>query len=153
MNRFIVAFLFVLVLFAPAAFAQAPTAADIQALKAQIDALKADYDRRIQALETQLQTLQGQPTAAGAPPTAAAPTAPAQTQTAETPAGAAGAGGPAGQLPVYGGVEPGADVFDPEIAEICGFLGPAGAIQGKSDPVLENHASGGAFQAIVLHPV
>src|SRR5437016_2347234 len=143
MNRFIVAFLFAFLLFAPAAFAQAPTAADIQALKAQIDALKADYDRRIQALEIQLQTLQGQTPAAGAP------TAPAQTQTAETPAGAAGAGGPAGQLPVYGGASAGSKVFNPDIAVIGDFLGAAGSNKVNPDPALEMHESEAAFQAII----
>ena len=32
--------------------AQAPTTAEVNALKTQIDALKADYEKRIQALET-----------------------------------------------------------------------------------------------------
>src|SRR5437870_677103 len=151
MNRYIVAFLFVFLLFiTSAAFAQTPTAADIQALKAQIDALKADYDRRIQALETQLQTLQGQTPAAPAAPTPGAPpAAPGQAPTAETPPGAAGAGGPAGQLPVYGGASAGSKVFNPDIAVIGDFLGAAGSNKVNPDPALEMHESEAAFQAIV----
>ena len=151
MNRYVVAFLLVFLSFtSSAAFAQTPTAADIQALKAQIDALKADYDRRIQALETQLQTLQGQTPAVPAPPTAGvAPAAPGQAPTVEAPAGAAGAGGPSGQLPVYGGATAGSKVFNPDIAVIGDFLGAAGSNKVNPDPALEMHESEAAFQAII----
>src|SRR5439155_3484394 len=85
-------------------FAQTPTVAEINALRAQIDALKAEYDKRLQALERQFEALQGQTQPAQPAPTAQTPaTAPAPPQTADVPAGAQGAGGPAGQLPVYGG--------------------------------------------------
>jgi hypothetical protein len=64
-------------------FAQAPTTAEVNALKTEIDALKADYEKRIQALETQLQEIQAQmlqiapETAEGAaPPPATVPTTP-----------------------------------------------------------------------------
>src|SRR5205814_1596470 len=135
-------------------FAQAPTAADLAALRAQIDALKADYDKRIQALETQLQALQGQaqpaPAAAQpAPPQAQAPAGGQQPQTLEVPPGAAGAGGPAGQLPVYGGASAGSKVFNPDIAVIGDFLGAAGSNKVDPDPALEMHESEAAFQAIV----
>src|SRR5205814_819059 len=107
-------------------FAQAPTAADLAALRAQMDALKADYDKRIQALETQLQALQGQaqPAPAAAqpvqpvPPQAPAPAGAQQPQTVEVPPGAQGAGGPGGSLPVYGGASAGSKVFNPDIAVI-----------------------------------
>ncbi len=52
-------FLFILLKAADGS-AQAPTAAEVNAVRAQIDALKADYEKRIQALETQLQEIQAQ---------------------------------------------------------------------------------------------
>jgi hypothetical protein len=135
-------------------FSQAPAAAEIEALKAQIDAFKADYDKRLQALEMQLQALQSQ--TQGAPPpnpqNAGTPTqapAPAQAQTAQVPSGAEGAGGPSGQLPVYGGASAGSKVFNPDIAVIGDFLGAAGSNKVDPDPALEMHESEAAFQAIV----
>ena len=132
------------------AFSQA--AADVEALKAQIEAFKADYDKRLQTLEMQLQALQGQAQAAAPnPPAAAAPAtpAPAQAQTAQVPTGAEGAGGPSGQLPVYGGASAGSKVFNPDIAVIGDFLGAAGSNKVNPDPALEMHESEVAFQAIV----
>jgi hypothetical protein len=144
-----VLFLFVF-LMSSITFAQVPAAADIEVLKAQIDAFKADYDKRLQALEMQLQALQGQTQAAPTPPaTGAAPPAAAQPQTAQVPAGAEGAGAPAGQLPVYGGANAGAKVFNPDIAVIGDFLGAAGSNKVDPDPALEMHESELAFQAIV----
>src|SRR5262245_54356401 len=95
-----------IVLFLPHcnAFAQAPTADDLNALKAQIEALRADYEKRIQALETQLQGLQNQtqtaPKAEAAEQAIPQPIPQPQQQAAEVPAVAQG--GPAGPaLPVY----------------------------------------------------
>src|SRR5262249_12399930 len=104
------------------AYAQVPTAADLNALRAQIEELKGDYEKRIQALEMQLQALQSQaPTApkpdATAPPTQTPTQTPAQTPTAEVPTGAQGAGGPTGALPVYGGTA-GSKIFNPDIVVI-----------------------------------
>jgi hypothetical protein len=131
-------------------FAQVPAAADIEALKAQIEAFKADYDKRLQALEMQLQTLQGQTQAAPNPrPAGTAPAPAVQPQTAQVPAGAEGSGGPSGQLPVYGGANAGAKVFNPDIAVIGDFLGAAGSNKVEPDPALEMHESELAFQAIV----
>src|ERR1051325_1776585 len=79
-------------------FAQAPTAADLNALRTQIDGLKADYEKRIQALEMQLQALQAQVQGQPKPETAAAAAPPAAQQAAEVPTGAQGAGGPTGTL-------------------------------------------------------
>ncbi len=124
-------------------FAQAPTAADLNALRAQIDALKADYDKRIQALEMQLQALQTQGQAPAAAPAAG------QQPTAEVPAGAQGAGGPTGPLPVYGGGAASSKVFNPDIAVIGDFLGAVGSNKVNPDPAFEMHESEVAFQAIV----
>src|SRR5262249_42887436 len=96
-------------------FAQAPTSADLNALRSQIDELKADYEKRIQALEAQLQALQAQTQNAPQPNPAAPPVAAAQEQqpTAQVPTGAQGAGGPTGALPVYGGAS-GSKIFNPD---------------------------------------
>jgi hypothetical protein len=68
----------------------------------------------------------------------------------ETPPGAAGAGGPSGPLPVYGGGTASSKVFNPDIAVIGDFLGAAG----KNDtpfatPSLELHEAEASLQAIV----
>jgi len=122
-------------------------------LRAQIDALKAEYDKRLQALERQFEALQGQAQPAQPAPTAQTPaTAPAPPQTADVPAGAQGAGGPAGQLPVYGGATAGSKIFNPDIAVIGDFLGAAGAAGSNNvnpDPALTIHESEASFQAIV----
>src|SRR5262245_48334707 len=98
-------------------FAQAPTSADLNALRSQIEELKAGYEKRIQALESQLQALQGQTVAPPQPESSAPRATQEQQPSAAVPAGAQGAGGPAGALPVYGG-ESGSKVFNPDIAVI-----------------------------------
>jgi len=134
----------------PEGFAQTPTVAEINALRAQIDALKAEYDKRLQALERQFEALQGLAQPAQPAPTAQTPaTAPAPPQTADVPAGAQGAGGPAGQLPVYGGATAGSKIFNPDIAVIGDFLGAAGSYKVNPDPALTMHESEASFQAIV----
>ena len=126
-------------------YAQTSTVAEIDALRAQIDALKADYDQRLQALERRFAALQSQaqPAPATQTPTAAPP------QTAEVPAGAQGAGGPTGPLPVYGGSAAGSKIFNPDIAVIGDFLGAAGSNKVNPEPALTMHESEAAFQAIV----
>ncbi|PYS09952.1 MAG: hypothetical protein DMG15_22215, partial [Acidobacteria bacterium] len=114
------------------------------------DALKAEYDKRLQALERQFEALQGQAQPAQPAPTTQTPaTAPAPPQTADVPAGAQGAGGPAGQLPVYGGATAGSKIFNPDIAVIGDFLGAAGSYKVNPDPALTMHESEASFQAIV----
>jgi len=129
-------------------FAQTSTVAEIDALRAEIDALKADYDQRLQALERQFAALQSQ--AQPAPATQTPATTAAPPQTAEVPAGAQGAGGPSGQLPVYGGAAAGSKIFNPDIAVIGDFLGAAGSNKVPNpEPALTMHESEAAFQAIV----
>src|SRR5437867_10581708 len=132
-------------------FAQAPTVAEMNALRAQIDALKAEYDKRLQALESQFRALQGQAQPAQPAPTAQTPAGAATPpQTVEVPAGAQGAGGPAGQLPDYGGATAGSKIFNPDIAVIGDFLGAAGSNKVPNpEPALTMHESEAAFQAIV----
>ena len=128
--------------------AQTSTVAEIDALRAEIDALKADYDQRLQALERQFAALQSQ--AQPAPATQTPATTAAPPQTAEVPAGAQGAGGPGGQLPVYGGAAAGSKIFNPDIAVIGDFLGAAGSNKVLNpEPALTMHESEAAFQAIV----
>src|SRR6058998_3006002 len=127
--------------------AQTSTVAEIDALRAEIDALKADYDQRLQALERQFAALQSQ--AQPAPATQTPATTAAPPQTAEVPAGAQGAGGPSGQLPVYGGATAGSKIFNPDIAVIGDFLGAAGSNKVNPDPAFDMHESEAAFQAIV----
>src|SRR5437899_6746230 len=128
--------------------AQTSTVAEIDALRAEIDALKADYDQRLQALERQFAALQSQ--AQPAPATQTPATTAAPPQTAEVPAGAQGAGGPSGQLPVYGGAAAGSKIFNPDIAVIGDFLGAAGSNKVPNpEPALTMNESEAAFQAIV----
>src|SRR5947208_11598171 len=128
--------------------AQTSTVAEIDALRAEIDALKAEYDQRLQALERQFAALQNQ--AQPAPPTQTPATTAAPPQTAEVPAGAQGASGPSGQLPVYGGAAAGSKIFNPDIAVIGDFLGAAGSNKVVNpEPALTMHESEAAFQAIV----
>ena len=129
--------------------AQAPQgAADAQALRQEIDqlrrefeALKQQYDQRLTALETRLSGLQEQP----APAPAAAPAS----DDRAGPAGAEGAGGPAGALPVYGSAVTGSKVFNPDIAVIGDFLGATGPNPVSPDPALALHESEASFQAVV----
>jgi hypothetical protein len=129
-------------------FAQTATTADLNELRAQIDALKADYDKRIQMLEAQLEALQNQ-TSTSKPETPVEAAAPPQQQpAAQVPAGAQGAGGPGGALPVYGGTG-GEKVFNPDIAVIGDFLGALGFNKVNPDPALQMHESEASFQAII----
>lgn len=145
-SRTVTCTLIVLLVSCGSSLAQTPTAADFNALRAQVETLKSDYEKRIQALEMQLQALQGQPQTPAKPETVTG--APTQQPTAEVPAGAQGAGGPAGALPVYGGTA-GSKIFNPDIAVIGDFLGAAGSNRLNPDPAFEMHESEASFQAIV----
>ena len=114
---------------------------EIDQLKKDFEALKQQYGDRLTALETRFGALQAGP----APQTPAAPQQPA----AQVPPGAEGAGGPAGQLPVYGGAVSASKVFNPDIALIGDFLGASGRNMVNPDPALQMHESEAAFQAVV----
>jgi hypothetical protein len=141
-----------LVLGAAPAFAQETPQAlrqEIDQLRKDFEALKQQYGDRLTALEQKLAAAEG--AAAPTPPAAQTPTA-AQTTpqpTAQVPAGAEGAGGPAGTLPVYGGASVGSKVFNPDMAVIGDFLGAAGRNKVNPSPALEMHESEASFQAIV----
>src|SRR5436190_78571 len=80
------------------------SSAAAQALRAEIDQLRNDFAARLAALETKLAAIAGETGRALPPAPAPPPTAAAQgpQPTVAVPAGAEGAGGPSGSLPVYG---------------------------------------------------
>ena len=97
---------------------------ELDRLRKEFEAIRDSYGARLAALEAKLGS--GPPSAAplpGAAPPQAPVSAPAGV---EVPAGAAGAGGPQGSLPVYGGGSALSKIFNPDIAVIGNFLGAAG---------------------------
>jgi hypothetical protein len=143
---------------------------DIDQLRRDFEALKQQYGDRLAALEAKLAAAEAAPApgtppaapattpgavpAAPAPPGVQPPTAPvppgtAQQPAAQVPAGAEGAGGPSGALPVYGGAAALSKIFNPDIAVIGDFLGAVGPNVASPDPVLAMHESEASFQAVV----
>jgi hypothetical protein len=123
----------------PSLHAQTPASADeVARLRDEVQQLR----QSLAALEAQVASLQAAP-APSAPPPAVPPPA-----TAEVPAGAAGAGGPSGPLPVYGGMS-GSKIFNPDIAVIGNFQGAIGSPAGDGQPSLEMREAEASFQAIV----
>ena len=110
---------------------------ELEALRKEFQGIQDAYEARFAALESRLSSIES-----GAPP---AP----QQPSAEVPAGAAGAGGPSGALPVYGGSAALSKVFNPDIAVIGDFLGAAGSNSIDPSPALEMHESEASFQAIL----
>jgi hypothetical protein len=125
------------------AFAQAPDAT-AQQLREAIDQLRKEFDTRLSALEARLAAVEGRPAGVGAAD-ARAPSV----QTAQVPAGAQGAGGPTGALPVYGSAAMGSKIFNPDVAVIGNFLGASGQNDVNPSPPLEMHEAEATFQAIV----
>jgi hypothetical protein len=141
---------------------------EIDQLRRDFEALKQEYGGRLSALEAKLAAAEGQPAVpAGTPPSPTAAPTPAAAQppevqpptqpraptpvqpTAPVPAGAEGAGGPSGALPVYGAAAAGSKVFNPDMAVIGDFLGAAGHNTVNPQPALEMHESEASFQAVV----
>src|SRR5437016_4197284 len=125
---------FVFLFASSSSFAQAPTAADVNALKTQIENLKGDYEKRIQALETQLQRIQAQmllqPLVLTSTAIPAREQQPAQEQqpqqpAAQVPPGAEGAGGPTGALPGHGGTAGASRGFNADMAAVGALPGAA----------------------------
>jgi hypothetical protein len=65
------------------------------------------------------------------------------------PPGAAGAGGPTGQLPIYGNTSALSKIFNPDIAVIGNFVGAAGRNTVDPAPALQLEEAEASFQAIV----
>ena len=129
---------------------------DIDQLRRDFDTLKEQYGQRLAALEQKLAAAEGAaaPPAAAPAPTPAAPQTPATPAaapepTAQVPPGAAGAGGPAGALPVYGAGVGSSKIFNPDIAVIGDFLGAAGHNPVSPSPAFQMHESEASFQAVV----
>jgi hypothetical protein len=139
-------------------FAQAPTAAptssaqpadpqqirqELDRLRQEFDAIRDSYGARLAALEARLTGM----APAAVPTEAPAPAAP--TATVEVPAGAAGAGGPEGALPVYGNSSALSKIFNPDMAVIGNFLGAAGENRVEALPALEMREAEVSLQAVV----
>jgi hypothetical protein len=164
---------------APSAFAQTPQAAasppasqqstdpqqirqELDRLRQEFEAIRDSYGARLAALEAKLGAaatpvapVPALPEAAAVPvPTAAqataqAPGQPGQPAGVDVPSGAAGAGGPQGTLPVYGGAAASSKVFNPDMAVIGNFIGTTGENSVESAPSLEMHEAEVTFQAVV----
>ncbi len=143
------AFALGLLIGASPAQAQAPTPAPVQdpalaqALRAEIEQLRKDFEARLAALEARLTSAGGPPPAAVAGAVTPAP------PTAEVPAGAEGAGGPSGTLPVYGNVSAASKIFNPDMAVIGNFIGVGGKNDVRPEPALAMREAEASFQAIV----
>ncbi|MGH9196316.1 MAG: hypothetical protein ACRD1T_11320, partial [Acidimicrobiia bacterium] len=112
---------------------------EINRLQRELEQLRQQQNDGLAALEAKVATLQGSTTQ---PTTVTAPQA-------QVPAGAAGAGGPTGALPVYGNVNILSKVFNPDIAVIGDFLGAAGENRVRPAPSFEMHETEASLQAIV----
>jgi hypothetical protein len=127
---------------AAVASAQPPDQSTAQAIRQDIDQLKADFAARLAALESRLAALEGGVPVPAAPAVQAPPTA-------EVPAGAQGAGGPTGALPIYGNVSAASKIFNPDVAIVGNFLGAAGNNAVNPEPALQLPESELSLQAIV----
>jgi hypothetical protein len=127
-------------------FAQSP-APDPQAIRAELDRLREELDALRQQYADRLALLEAKLAALEAPVATAEPseTGPA----APVPAGAAGAGGPEGSLPVYGNVNALSKIFNPDLAVIGNFVGAAGRNPVEPTPPLEMREIETSLQAIV----
>jgi hypothetical protein len=142
---------------------------ELDRLRQEFEAIRDSYGARLTALEAKLGTATTQPAPVpplpeGAAPAAAtvpppvpppvetagqAPGQPGQAGGVEVPSGAAGAGGPQGTLPIYGGAAAGSKVFNPDMAVIGNFIGTTGENTIESAPSLEMHEAEVTFQAVV----
>ena len=132
---------------------------EVDRLRKEFESVRDAYGSRLAALEARLAQIGGtgvppvpplpaeQPAAAAQPPTAP-PTAVPSGQL-EVPAGAAGAGGPQGALPVYGGTTAMSKIFNPDIAVIGNFLGAVGKNELNPGPVFDMSEAEASFQAVV----
>lgn len=145
---------------APAAAAQADQQLreEVDRLRKEFESIRDAYGQRLAALESRLAQIGGTTPAAGqytaAPagaPAAAAPPAPppATPAEAQVPAGAQGAGGPQGALPVYGNTAASSKIFNPDIAVIGNLLGALGKNAIDPAPIFDMNEAEASFQAVV----
>ena len=123
---------------------------EIERLRRDFEAVQKEYGARLAALEAKLASADAQ---AAAPAAVPAQTQVAQNQpqqpSAQVPAGAEGAGGPTGTLPVYGAATAASKIFNPDIAVIGNVLAATGHNVVAPSPALELHEAEASFQAIV----
>ena len=139
---------------APAAVTDAAAQDPQAALRAQIELLRQQLEtlqQKVAALEAASGQRPAEPAAAVPPAAVPLPQTPPATPPAgvEVPAGAAGAGGPAGPLPVYGNTSALSKIFNPDIAVIGNFVGAAGKNDVNPFPALRLNEAEVSFQAIV----
>ncbi len=147
----------VVVLGSVPAFAQAPAVtqqADAQQVRQELDRLRREFEEIRDAYGARLAALEAKLGGSAAPPAPgqvpAPPPPPAGAAAGvDVPAGAAGAGGPQGSLPVYGGSSALSKIFNPDIAVIGNFLAAAGENAIESAPAFEMHEAELSLQAIV----
>ena len=126
---------------------------EVDRLRKEFESIRDAYGQRLAALEARLAQM-GVALAAPAQPAPGAvqqpgtPTTP-QPAPVEVPAGAAGAGGPQGALPVYGNASAASKIFNPDIAVIGNFLGAVGKNSINPSPVFEMNEAEASFQAVV----
>jgi hypothetical protein len=148
-----------------AAFAQTPPPQELREevdrLRREFESIRDAYGARLAALEARLAQIEGRPAAelkpvepvpqppAQPPPPAAPVAATTPPGEAAVPAGAAGAGGPQGSLPVYGGTSALSKIFNPDIAVIGNFLGAAGRNEINPAPALQLEEAEASLQAVV----
>jgi hypothetical protein len=135
---------------------------ELDKLRQEFETIRESYGQRLAALEARLAATSAAAPAAvppvpplTEPPVAAPPavtppaTVPAPPAEVQTPAGAAGAGGPQGTLPVYGSQSASSKIFNPDIAVIGNFLGAVGKNEIDPPPPLQLDEAEATFQAIV----
>jgi hypothetical protein len=116
---------------------------ELERLRREFEAIRDSYGARLNALEAKLTAIGAQPAAPAQPPPVIPPTE------AAVPPGAAGAGGPSGALPVYGGISALSKIFNPDIAVIGNFLGAVGENEVNPSPAFELNEVEATFQAVV----
>ena len=129
---------------------------ELDRLRQEFEAIRDSYGARLAALEAKLGGAAPAAQAIGPVPALAEPAAaavavqaPAAQPAVDVPSGAAGAGGPQGALPVYGGGNATSKIFNPDMAVIGNFLGAIGENKIESAPALEMHEAEVTFQAVV----
>jgi len=156
----------------PSSDAAAPSTQSTQDQAAALRAVIEQMRQQLEALQQKVAALEaaaaqkpaeaapaaaapGQPAQPPTPPgqpaqPPAAPGQPAQPPTGvEVPAGAAGAGGPTGPLPVYGNTSALSKIFNPDMAVIGNFVGAAGKNDVEPLPALKLQEAEMSFQAVV----
>ena len=123
--------------------------ADAQALREEIDQLRKGTCGHTKALRRSNHRPGGAPERPGADPRRTRPAGPNAGAGRRVPAGAAGAGGPTGSLPIYGAATAASKIFNPDIAVIGDFLGAAGHNEVNPSPTFEMHETEASLQAIV----